>query len=346
MTPQKKQKLRELKTRLETLDQQSGGVLSAPELSELEYQKRERPVKEALVALGTKYGDLARTLGGVGAQLTSAEETTAAKFATLTQEMQTRIQEIGNTFRVMERSGRELTDAELRSVGDQITTIQAHYTAGKQESTTTSALLRAEVGRIDQTLSALGERAASKQDVRAVAHDVRLTADDATQMVEGLRKTILSRLSQIGSGNANRNIAIGGNGSVLNMFTDINLKAGNNVTITYQNNTTTKYTDVTISATGGGSGSVGGVVRSINTIAASQSAGSDTGTDYVYLCTTGLKLTLPAAAGNTNLYTIKNISNSSVLVSGTIDNDATGVTMPVKYTSIDVISNTVDWDIT
>lgn len=148
-----------------------------------------------------------------------------------------------------------------------------------------------------------------------------------------------------GGGNMNRNIAIGGNTSVLSMFTDINLKAGNNVSITYARNNTTKYTDVTISATGGG-GSVGGTIRSINNINTSQTAGSTQGTDYVYLCTTGINVTLPSPIGNTNLYTIKNVSNSSVLVSGTIDNDVGGIIMPIKYTSVDLISNDTDWNIT
>lgn len=168
----------------------------------------------------------------------------------------------------------------------------------------------------------------------------------ALEALEVLRRELTNRINNIAhGGNANRNIAIGGNTSALSLFTDINLKAGTNVTITYSANQTTKYTDITISATGGG-GSVGGVVRSINTISTSQTAGNAAGTDYVYLCSAGVNLTLPAASGNTNLYTIKNISNSSVLVSGTIDNDAAGVIMPIKYTSIDVISNNTDWDIT
>jgi len=78
----------------------------------------------------------------------------------------------------------------------------------------------------------------------------------------------------------NRNIAIGGNTSVLSQYTDINIKAGSNVTLTYSNNQTTKYLDLTIASSGGG-GSVGGTVRSINNISTSQTAGATAGTDYV-----------------------------------------------------------------
>lgn len=171
--------------------------------------------------------------------------------------------------------------------------------------------------------------------------DVKVIKDS----IDNLRVDFMSRLANRGGGNANRNIAIGGNTSVLSKFTDINLKAGNNVTITYTNNNTTKYTDITISATGGG-GSVGGTIRSINNVSTSQVMGDTAGTDYVYIASEGIKLDLPTATGNTNLYTIKNVSNSSVLVTGTIDNDANGAIMPIKYTSIDLISNDTDWNIT
>lgn len=121
-----------------------------------------------------------------------------------------------------------------------------------------------------------------------------------------------TRILHDGGGNANRNIAIGGNGSVLSRYTDINLKPGSNVTITYANNNTTKYTDVTIAATGGG-----GTTRSINNISTSQTAGDTAGTDYVYLCTGTLTLTLPTAVGNENLYTVKNVGTGVVTIDTT-----------------------------
>ncbi len=156
---------------------------------------------------------------------------------------------------------------------------------------------------------------------------------------------MLTRINDRGGGNMNRNISIGGNSSALTRYTDINLKAGSNVTITYANNNTTKNVDITISATGGG-GSVGGTVRQIQTISTSQTIPTTAGTDQVYLADQGIKITLPTAVGDTNLYTIKNVSNSSILIVGTIDDDTNGVIMPVKYTSIDLISNNTDWDIT
>lgn len=170
---------------------------------------------------------------------------------------------------------------------------------------------------------------------------------DTKTIVEDVYRRVLPLIPQMGS-HANRNIAIGGNSSTLSRYTDINLKPGSNVTITYQNNDTTKYTDVTISSSGGG-GSVIGTTRSINNISTSQTAGDTSGTDYVYICSAGIALTLPTAAGNTNLYTVKNTSTSSVLVNTTggemIDTSPT-VIMPVQFTSVDLISDSTNWQIT
>lgn len=164
--------------------------------------------------------------------------------------------------------------------------------------------------------------------------------------VSKLRDEIVRRFSMIShGGNANRNIAVGGNSSVLSRYTDINLKAGANITLTYSNNNTTKYLDLTIAATGGS----GGTVRSINAISTSQTAGATAGTDYVYIASTGLALTLPTAAGNQNLYTVKNTSTSSILVATTggetIDTSSNAI-LPTQYTAIDLISDGTNWNIT
>lgn len=150
----------------------------------------------------------------------------------------------------------------------------------------------------------------------------------------------------IGGGNANRNIAIGSNFNALSPFTDINILAGSNVTISYTPNLTTRYLDVTIAATGGG----GGTVRSINSISGDTTAGSTAGTDYVYICDGTLTLTLPTVIGNTNLYTIKNVGTGVITVapdgSDTID-EAANLQLVTQFTAVDLISNGVDnWNIT
>lgn len=167
--------------------------------------------------------------------------------------------------------------------------------------------------------------------------------NDVWKELKDLRKLILSR--QVGGGNMNRNIAIGGNQSVLGRYTDVNLKAGSNVTITYTNNNTTKYVDVTIAATGG-SGS--GIVRSVNNINTNTVAGSTSTTDYVYLCTGPLTLTLPDATGNTNLYTVKNVGGGTTTInttsSQTIDGGLTA-TLSTLYIEITLVSDGSNWNV-
>lgn len=171
------------------------------------------------------------------------------------------------------------------------------------------------------------------------------------QRVEEVRSELMSKIANTNHGDhANRNIAIGGNTSVLSRYTDINLKAGQNVTLTYAYNDLTKYTDVTLASSGTGGGSVTGIIRSVNTIAGNTAAGSFAGTDYVYLASGTLTLTLPTSVGNSNLYTAKNIGAGVVTIATTggetIDGNA-NLVLPLQFTSVDLISNNSgNWDIT
>ena len=184
-----------------------------------------------------------------------------------------------------------------------------------------------------------------KESIEDLKEDKEKIIEESKDYTDKTRMELLNLLAQRGGGNANRNIAIGGNNSVLQKYTDINLKPGSNVTITYANNETTKQVDITLSSSGGG-GSVGGTVRQIQTLSVSSTVGTLSGTDQVYLCSQGIQIVLPTPVSDTNLYTIKNVSNSSILIVGTIDDDASGIIMPVKYTSVDIISNNTDWNIT
>ena len=68
-------------------------------------------------------------------------------------------------------------------------------------------------------------------------------------------------------------------------------------------------------------------------------------------CNNGtLTLTMPdATAGNTNLYTVKNVGSGVVTINTTsaqtIDGSST-IVMPVQFTSVDLISDTANWVIT
>jgi hypothetical protein len=181
----------------------------------------------------------------------------------------------------------------------------------------------------------------SEEDDR---NDLKVT-EELTNKINDLRKDLLNRINNIhGGGNMNRKEMIGGV-DVLKKYTDINWKAGANTTITYANNETLKTTDITITATGGS----GGTVRSINSISTPQTAGATAGTDYVYLISGTTQITMPTAVGNSNLYTIKNVGVGTVTIATTgvetIDGNLT-ITMPVQFTSVDLISDSLNWNIT
>lgn len=168
---------------------------------------------------------------------------------------------------------------------------------------------------------------------------------DFEDVIAMFRQELITRINNVGGGSMNRQILING-ANPLTKYTDYNLKAGNNVTITYQDNTTTKKADITISATGGG----GGSTRVITSIAISTLAGSTAGIDYVYLCAGTLTLTMPTTVGNKNLYTIKNVGAGVITINTTggetIDGQPTQI-MPIQFTSVDLVSNNSgDWAIT
>lgn len=92
----------------------------------------------------------------------------------------------------------------------------------------------------------------------------------------------------------------------------------------------------------------GGINRSINNISINTTAGASASTDYVYLISGTTTLTLPTAVGNTNRYTLKNTGINTVTInttsSQTIDG-STSITMAVRYTAVDVISDGTNWNI-
>lgn len=169
--------------------------------------------------------------------------------------------------------------------------------------------------------------------------------NDVSDAVKKLRTDTMRNLANAGGGNANRNISVGGNASVLSRYTDLNIKAGSNITLSYSNNDATKNLDLTIASSGSGSG----ITREVNTTSVSSVIGSVAGIDYVTVASAGVALTLPTAVGNDNLYTIKNTAASSVLVvtagSETIDGNS-DITLATQFTAVDLISDGSNWHIT
>jgi len=291
--------------------------------------------------------------------LRKAEYTNLERFEKMSNDFSEKLDALASELTNADSRG-QTNEAYLKQLYERLSGYIQDFEKEKINSETSSTLLRAEYDRLERELrnieegtnKALLEGGFEVNNVSAIASEALKTAVEATSKVDSipdslkkLESDLLSRIAKIGGGNMNRNIAIGGNTSVLSMFNDINLKPGTGVTITYANNIATNFTDVTISATGSGSG----ITREINNVAINTNAGASAGIDYVYLVSGTTAITLPTAVGNTNLYTIKNVGNGIVTVNTTggetIDDDS-NVIMPVKYTAVDIISNGTNWKIT
>jgi hypothetical protein len=231
-----------------------------------------------------------------------------------------------------------LLTREIRTLRTDLNQLEVVHEADLTSLNQSIAEVREIEGRVNETINKLSEGLniyTTKKETQAIVKEIQ-------EKIDELRRDILKRVGNIG-GSMNRQIFVGGN-DPLTKYADINLKAGSNVTITYANNNTTKKAEITISSTGGS-----GTTRSINSIAVDTNAGDTAGTDYVYLVTGTTILTLPTAVGNENLYTVKNVGVGIVTIATTggetIDNEA-NVVMPVRYTSVDLISDSLNWNVT
>lgn len=98
----------------------------------------------------------------------------------------------------------------------------------------------------------------------------------------------------------------------------------------------------------GNIGPAGPLSRNVSSVSTATNAGSSAGVDYVYLVSGTTTITLPTAVSNTNLYSIKNVDTHTVTIATTsaqtIDGSTTA-SLPVQYTSLDLISDGSNWNI-
>jgi len=92
----------------------------------------------------------------------------------------------------------------------------------------------------------------------------------------------------------------------------------------------------------------GGSIKSINSVSTNTSAGSAASTDYIYLASGTINITLPTAVGNNNYYTIKNVGTGTITIDTTSSQTIDGsLTAPIKvqYLSLTLISDGANWNI-
>lgn len=326
--------------------------------------------------LGSAFKSVEAEMRRVTLKLKRDAELQATEFAKksvkeLRAEIQTSLEEILTAFKGLEHelgiSQQELSVALEKKLNDLRTASAQFRLANGQDF----KALAEEIGSLKAEIKEIGDRKVVIPDFATEINGLRTELENMllanqsfsedndtkhdqqinglTKKLEDLEETLKKLRSSIATvshgGNANRNILVNSNPSTLGRYTDLNLKAGSNITLSYVNNDNLKTTDLTIAATGGG-----GTSRSISTVAVSSVIAAPASTDIVIIANQGVQLTMPTAVANTNLYTIKNTSTSSVLVSTTvgqtIDSDANGVILNVQYTSIDLISDNANWQIT
>ena len=89
-----------------------------------------------------------------------------------------------------------------------------------------------------------------------------------------------------------------------------------------------------------------GRARIVTAISTNTAAGGTDKTDYVYLCSAALTLTLPTAVSNSNRYTVKRTGGGNITIattaSQTIDGAST-YTIAVSNQAIDIVSDGSNW---
>lgn len=162
-----------------------------------------------------------------------------------------------------------LTNSEVKKILEKVVSLEDSLTYQAEESNVSGQTLKGAIKSLEERLNVINKGlsdVSTKSEAASVAFNTRL--EDSSSTIQGINESISklrqefnNRIANIGGGNANRNIAINGNGSVLSKYTDINLIASSNIGLIPVANNTTKQTDVYITGSaGGGSGTVTSVL--------------------------------------------------------------------------------------
>lgn len=167
----------------------------------------------------------------------------------LTTEFSQRIQAVIKELSRNAKKDRQEDSRSLKMALGELSSYRTSIDPQMRDLASQDALLASEVDKLHQQLNQLVQEVSQEKDSTALQDtEVRMTA-----LIEETNRTLTARIASIHhGGNMNRNIAVNGNTSVLSRYTDINWKAGPNVTLTAVKNDTTKYTDIIIATSGGG----------------------------------------------------------------------------------------------
>lgn len=364
----KKEKIKELLGRLNSIE---NGVLPSTETKSLisdiinkEYVDTTNKIKESstfkiLDVINNKLDTfktdfdlrpISQTMDDFQSELQAIKDEVSTEFEDVKASTEGRISEIDDAIKKLESTVGTVTDKKTSSILSTLKSLQNEFSSSLKSNAEKESTLNKLISNIQGSVDNLSGNLKNSDTKNttslksSIKDSSKALTDSFEVQLKKLKIELLGKLANIGGGAMNRKVNFGGV-DYLTRYTDINYKAGSNVTFTVVNNSTTKMVDVTIAATGGS----GGTVRSINSISAPTTAGSTSGTDYVYLVTGTTTLTMPTAVANTNLYTIKNVGTSTVTIAfagaETADGSTT-IVMPIQYTAVDLISDTANWNVT
>lgn len=362
----KQQKARLLLQRLDKLERdkqiraRGGNVLlndAVEEMTAADLEPRTNPTARALQEIDRELADIKTDprLDQVFEDLKKAGEETDSKFDEANSVLEEGLTGIAAGLKNLEDKSKELTLTAVGELRDRLISVLREYHDVTERLREEDQSLQGEIDAVKSHVSSIRDELARRIDAfpalfeprDAEIAETKQSSQDLSISLEELRKELNNRINNMPhGGNMNRSILVGGDKDTLSKFTDINLKAGAGTTISYSANQTTQYTDITITATGAGAG----ITRSVNSISSDTAAGATASVDYVYIVTGTTTLTLPTAVGNTNLYTVKNTGSGVVSIATTggqtIDGAASPLQLVTQYTSVDLISNGSNWDIT
>ncbi len=144
-------------------------------------------------------------------------------------------------------------DSQVEELISQLNQLKSGFTNQATTFQTKESLIQAEFSRIEQELSSLSRRLVAREQDRTSEEQNEATKAELQREMDDLRKTVMSRLATIGGGNMNRNFTLAG-ASLLTKYTDINLVAGSNMTITASTDNAKGTTNLTFASSGGGGG--------------------------------------------------------------------------------------------
>lgn len=195
---------------------------------------------------------LVDVVNSVQEQLTELQDATDQKLAE-------RLNAFNDVIKKIQKDGnssQKTTEGRINEFVDQIEELRKTFTEGNKLPTVLDKALVSFNDRFDGLNSRFQEL--DKDVVRQIGSASKTSVGLLNKQLETaldlFRSEMLSRIANVGGGNANRNIWLKGNSSVLSRYTDINIKQGSNMTITAATNDTTKTTDITFASSGGGGG--------------------------------------------------------------------------------------------